>query len=118
LRTPSRALHRRVRPLHVGQFDLVLHDLKAGIDVAVDTRAEQGQRRPVLAELRDLPQYHLVDILVHRGGSAGHRRRHAGHQLDDCGTIHVHLRILTHSGEYAPAAAAISGARCHPYGSS
>lgn len=36
-------------------------------------------------------------IAVHSGGLARHRRRDVGCQLADFGTIHVHLRILTHS---------------------
>ena len=95
LRLPARVFHGRGRGLHVSQVDLVLHDLKAGVDVAVDARTQQGQYRLVVAELRDLPEYYLVDILVYRGGPAGHRRRDVGHQLGDRGTIRVHLRILT-----------------------
>ena len=98
LRLPARVLHGHGRSLHVSQVDLVLQDLKAGIDVALDARAEQGEHRAVLAKLRDIPEYHLIDILVHRGGPAGHRRRHTGRQPGDCGTIGVHLRILAHSG--------------------
>ena len=98
LRLPARVFHGHGRGLHVSQVDLVLQDLKAGVDVALDARAEQGQHRPVLAEFRNVPEYHLIDILVNRGGPAGHRRGHTGHQLGDCGTIGVHLRILTHSG--------------------
>jgi hypothetical protein len=36
LRPAARLLHRRGRGVHVGQVDLVLHDLQAGRDVAVD----------------------------------------------------------------------------------
>ena len=95
LSLPARVFHRRGRGLHLRQVDPVLHDLKAGVDVAVDARTEQGQHGLVVAQLRDLPEYHLVDILVHRRGPVGHRRRDAGHQLGDRGVIDVHPRILT-----------------------
>src|SRR4029077_2014610 len=91
----------RGRGLHGAQVDLVLHDLQAGADVAVDARGEQGEDRLVIAQLRDLPQDHLIDIPGYRGGPAAYRRRDAGYQLGDCGAIDVHLRILTHSGEHA-----------------
>jgi hypothetical protein len=96
LRLPARVFHGRGRGPHVSQVDLVLHGLKAGVDVALDARGEQGEHRLVVAELRDLPEYHLVDILVYRRGPAAHRRRDARHQLGDRGTVHVHERILTH----------------------
>ena len=101
LRLPARVLQGRGRGLHGTQVDLVLHDLQAGADVAVDARGEQGEHRLVVVQLRDLPQDHLIYVLGHRGGPAAHRRRDAGHQLGDRGTIDVHLRILTHSGEHA-----------------
>ena len=43
---------------------------------------------------------HLA-VLGNRGDLAAHCRRDAGHQLGNRRTIHVHLRILAHSG--APA---------------
>ena len=46
---PARVLHGRGRGLHGGQVDPVLHDLQAGVDVAVDARSEQGKHRLVVA---------------------------------------------------------------------
>jgi len=103
LRPPARVFQGRGRGLHGAQVDLVLHDLQAGADVAVDTRGEQREHRLVVAQLRDLPQDHLIDLPGHRGGLPAHRRRDVGHQLGDRATIGVHVRILTHSGEHAAA---------------
>ena len=78
LRPPARVFHRRGRGLHGAQVDLVLHDLQAGADVAVDARGEQREHRLVVAQLRDLPQDHLIDILRtprRPGGSPPPRRR-------------------------------------------
>src|SRR5215469_5252346 len=80
---------------------MVLHYLLDGVDVAVDAGTQQGEHWLVVVELRDLPEDHVVDILVHGGGLARHRRRDVGCQLADFGTIHVHLRILTHSAVLA-----------------
>ena len=63
LRQPARVFHRRGRHLHRGQFDPVLHDLQAGVYVAVHARGQQGEHRRVVVELRDLAEYHIVDIL-------------------------------------------------------
>jgi hypothetical protein len=73
----------RGRGLHGAQVDLVLHDLQAGAHVAVDARGEQGENRLVVAQLRDIPQDHLVDLSGYRGGPTAHRRRDVGHQLGD-----------------------------------
>ncbi len=104
---PACILHRRGRRGHGGQVDPVLHDLQAGVDVAVDARSQQGEDRLVLAKLRDLPEYHLVDLRGHFGGPTGHRGRDLGHQLGDCGTIHIHPRILSYSPELATPAAIV-----------
>jgi hypothetical protein len=85
--------------VHGGQVDLVLHDLQAGADVAVDARGEQGEHRLVVAEFRNIAQDHLVDILGNRADLAADRRRDARHQPSDRGTTYVHLRSLTHSGK-------------------
>ena len=42
LRQPARVLHGRGRGLHVGQVDLVLHDLQARVDVAVERSNRAG----------------------------------------------------------------------------
>jgi len=48
LRQPARVLHGRGGRGHVGQVDPVLHDLQAGVDVAVHARGEQGEHRLVV----------------------------------------------------------------------
>jgi hypothetical protein len=101
LRPPASVFQGSGRGSHGAQVDLVLQDLQAGADVAVDARGKQGEYQLVVAQLRDFPQHHLIDILGHHGGPAAHRRRDVGHQRGDRGTIVVHPRILTHSGEHA-----------------
>ena len=49
LRPPARVFQGRGRGSHGAQVDLVLHDLQAGADVAVDARGEQGEHRLVVA---------------------------------------------------------------------
>jgi hypothetical protein len=103
LRPTARVFQGRGRGLHGAEVDLVLHDLQAGADVAVDARGEQGEHRLVVAQFRDIPQDHVIDLSGHRSGSAAHRRRDVGHQLGHRGTVYIHLRILTHSGDHAAA---------------
>ena len=79
LRQPARVFGRRGRRLHRGQVDPVLHDLQAGVDVAVHARRQQREHRGVVTELRDLAEYHLIDIAGHGGAPAGHRRGHVRH---------------------------------------
>jgi hypothetical protein len=49
LRQTARVLHGRGRSGHGPQVDPVLHDLQAGVDVAVDARSKQGEQRLVVA---------------------------------------------------------------------
>ncbi len=62
LRPSARLLQGGGRGVHVGQVDLVLHDLQARADVAVDARGEQRQHRLVVAQLGDLSPGYRVHV--------------------------------------------------------
>jgi hypothetical protein len=75
LRQPACVFHGRGRRLYGGQVDRRPHYLQAGVDVAVDAGDEQGEDGPVVAKLRNFADDRVVDVVVQRGGAAGHRRR-------------------------------------------
>ena len=62
LSQPARVLDRRGGSFYRGQVDPVLHDLQTCIDIGVDAGSKQAERWLVVAQLRDLPNYHLIDI--------------------------------------------------------